>query len=404
VSEHQRLEPPWLAGLMEQVEENLERRTAGRHDQRPALEQELKEINESIQGWSISLAKPQLPDELREAIETQWTAAVERQRGINAELDELTQERLRADQLVRPDQVLVRLGRLADVLATNDPTRGNLELALHIDRISCCRDGRVTSRMCKLGVMPEVVELVSTPAVGGQGDGAKESTPSRSRRRSKLRVVEDDEGVDLNTQAHFVANPNRFAGLGDEWFWEDELRIPESSCWASDNAEAVFQRRQESRLPYSKLAEEFEVTPSTIGAAIRHYLKTHPGERDEVDLKHGGKRRPTFDLAKFAQEARDLWVEGWSKERLAKKYGCSAPTVSKAIAFAYAQGGLPMPTREEARRARTMEARRLHDEGNSLLKIARAMKTSDVTVRQYLRESFAAEGNQMPDLRRRKGV
>jgi hypothetical protein len=259
--------------------------------------------------------------------------------------------------------------------------------------------------MCKLGVMPEAVNLVSTPAAGGDGDGAKESIISRARRRAKLRVVEDNESVDLAAQAHFVADPNRFAGLGDEWFWEDELRIPEASCWSRDNAEAVFRRRQESKLPYHKLAEEFGVTKSTIGASIRHYLETHPSERDKVDLKHGGKRRKKFDLATFAGEARELWIDGWSKERLAKKYGCSPPTVHKAIEFAYAQEGLPMPTREEARQTKTMEARRLLDEEKlSWLEIVRAMKVSDVTVRQYLRESFAAEGKPMPDLRRRKGA
>lgn len=402
MNEPECIAPAWLAELVEQVEKSLERRLAGRHDQRPALEHELKEIQENVHGWSISLAKPTLPDQLREAIEKQWAEAVERQRKINAELSELTQERLHADHLVRPEQVLVRLGRLAEVLASNDPTRGNLELALHIDRITCYRDDRVRIRMCKLGVMPEAVELVSTSAAGVRGDGAKDSTPSRWRRRSKLRVVEDDERVDLGAQAHFVANSSRFTGLGDEWFWEDELRIPESSSWASDHAESVFRRRQESRSSYANLAVEFGVTSPTIGAAIRHYLKTHPGERDGVVLQRGGKRRPKCDLAQFAQEARNLWIEGWSKERLATKYGYSATTVSKAIAFAYAQDGLPMPTREQVRRVKTAEARRLLDEGKSMLEIVKAMKTSDVTVRHYLRESFAAEGKPMPDLRRRK--
>ena len=103
----------------------------------------------------------------------------------------------------------------------------------------------------------------------------------------------------------------------------------------------------------------------------------------------------------FAAEARQLWIDGWSKEKLAKKYDCSAPTVGKAIALAYHMEGLTIPTREEARRDKATEARRLLDDGKSLDDIAAAMKVSDVTARDYLNESFAAEGKPMPDLRRR---
>ena len=60
-----------------------------------------------------------------------------------------------------------------------------------------------------------------------------------------------------------------------------------------------------------------------------------------------------------------------------------------------------MPTREEARGSKVAEARRLLEEGKALEAIAAAMKVSDVTVRQFLRDSFAAEGRRMPDLRRR---
>ena len=223
---------------------------------------------------------------------------------------------------------------------------------------------------------------------------------------SRLRTEgADGDSDELKNAAFFAADPYRFAGLGDQWFWIDEFTIPEASFWAADNADTVFRRRQETHWPYAKLAVEFGVTPPTIGAAIRQYLKSHPGERDEVQLKRGGKRPKKFDLSLFADEARRLWRdEGWSKEKLAKKYGCSTPTIDKAIAFAYAQEGLPVPTREEARRAKVSEACRLLDEDKPLEEVAAEMEVSDVTARQYLRESFAAEGKPMPDLRRRKGV
>ncbi len=255
----------------------------------------------------------------------------------------MTQAAVHAEQLVRPEQVVDRLEHLAEVLAANNPTRGNLELSLHIDRITCFRNDRVTLRTCKLGVIPDLVQRVSSSAVRPSDNSNVNTKPSKARRRGKLRVVEDDGEVDLHAQANYIADTDRFIGLGDEWFWTDEFRIPESSSWTADHAEAVFRRRQESRFSYATLASEFGVTAPTIGAAIRSYLAAHPGERDEVCLQRGGKRRPTFDLSQFADEARRLWIEGWSKERLAKKYGCSAPTVGKAIAYSYAKDDLPVP-------------------------------------------------------------
>ncbi len=339
---------------------------------------------------------------MREVIESQLQAATERQQEIQAELNSMKYEATCAEDLVRPEHVLDGLNRLADVLAANNPTRGNLELSLHIDRIVCFRDRRVTLRTCKLGVMPDAVRTFSAPGAGVKSDSAVGGTPSRSRRRGKLRVIDEGKCIDLRAQANFIANSERFAGLGDEWFWTDEFSIPESTSWAAENAAAVFRRRQEARLSFRKLAEEFKVTSPTIRAAIHHYLHEHPEERDEVQLKSGGQRPCKFDLSKFAADAKKLWTEGWSKERLAEKYGCSAPTVSKAIAWAYNQENISMPATEGARTAKVNEARRMLDAGTPLEEIAVTMKVSNGTIRKYLQQSFAAEGKAMPDLRRKK--
>ncbi len=398
---NERTMPTWMPELMDQVSAGLESLTAGKHDQRPAWEEELRQIEENIQGWNTSLAKPKLPDAVREAVEQQWQAAVERKSEIEAELAQLMHDGVQAEELVELEQVASRVARLADVLAADDPTRGNLELSLHIDRITCFRDDRVQLRMCKLGIIPDAVELLATPTMKATVNDKSIVGAARARRRAKLRVVEDDLEVDLRAQADFVADVDRFAGLGDEWFWIDEFTIPATLSWAELHAEAVFQRRQAERLSYAKLAAEFGVTPPTIGAAVRAYLEAHPDESD-IQLQCGGKRKPKFDLATFADEARRLWIDGVSKEKLARQFGCSAPTVGKAIAFAYERDGLPMPTREAARQAKVVEARRLLDADKPLDEIATTMKVSDVTVRGYLRDSFRAEGKPMPDLRRRR--
>lgn len=391
--------PAWLPNLTEQVQAALEERHAGRHDRRPALEQELHGLQDQMKGWRLTLGNSTLSPVLREAVEKDFSTALERAQEIEAALNEMKHTAVRAEELIEPARVLDRLTRLSDVLGADDVTRGNLELSLHIDRITCFRDDRVVLRMCKLGIMPDAVELLAThggPATTATGA----AVPSRARRRGKLRVVEDDPEVDLRAQASFIADVDRFAGLSDDWFWIDEFRMPATFSWAAMNAEAVFLRRREARLSFAKLATEFDVTPPTARAAVRAYLAAHPGEQD-IALPRGGRRKAKFDLAAIADEARQRWIDGESKESLARRFACSAPTVGKAIAYAYERDGLPMPTRAEARRAKVTEARRLLDEENSLDDIAAAMKCSDTTARQYLRESFAAEGRPMPDLRRR---
>lgn len=395
-------QPPWLPDLVSQVELEFKKLTAGKHDQRPALEKELEDIQQRIQGWSASLANPKLATAVRLAIESEWERATERQQDIQAELSSMQNEATYAEDLVRPEQVIDSLNRLADVLAANNPTRGNLELSLHIDRIVCFRDRRVTLRTCKLGVMPDAVRTFSAPSVRTKSDTAGGDKPSRSRRRGKLRVMEEGKGIDLQAQANFIANSERFAGLGDDWFWTDEFSIPESKSWAAENAAAVFRRRQETRSSFHKLAEEFKVTSPTVRAAISHYLQQHPDERDEVHLQRGGRRPSKFDLTQFAGEARRLWTEGWSKEKLAKKYGCSAPTVTKAISLAHSQENVSMPTTEGARKQKVNEARRMLESGTPLEEIAVTMRVSNGTIRKYLQQSFAAEGKAMPDLRRKK--
>jgi len=393
--------PAWLHELTEEIDKCLKKLTTGKQDQLPALAQEREAIAEKVQGWSMSLANPQLPFAVRRSIEGEWAAATERQQAIEAELSGLQQQELLANNFVQPKQVLERLNNLEEVLNKGNPTRGNLELSMHIDRITCSKGGKVTVRICKLGIIPDVVDLLG-PHSAESASERPATTIRQSRRRNKLRVTESSGAVDLRAQASFAADTQRFAGLGEEWFWVDEFSIPIRTSWSEVNAKVVFRRRQKSRLSYAKLASEFGVTRPTIAAAIRRYLEDHPDEHDGVILQGGGKRRPKFDLSEFCDEARELWNAGWSTEKLAKKFGCSSPTITKAIAFAYARNGLPMPTREEVRRDKWAVARKLLEQGKELNEIAATMNVSDATARHLLQESFAADKKAMPDLRRRK--
>ena len=108
------------------------------------------------------------------------------------------------------------------ILAKQNPTLGNLELSLHIDKIVCSPDGTVTMRTCKLGALTEAVDLLAS----GDGDEAGKSVDIEHddnsnpnyrvtrRRRGRLRVADADDGsVDMRALADFAADPDRFAGL-----------------------------------------------------------------------------------------------------------------------------------------------------------------------------------------------
>jgi hypothetical protein len=347
---------PWLPELMDQIEQALERLSADQPDCRLALEHELQQIDDSFLGLRESLKKSTLAAEIRTALEEDWAAALERKQEIEDALHETNYAKLRNEGLVQPEQVLQRLECLDKVLTNNDPTRGNLELSLHIDRITCYPGGKVTMRTCKLGTLTDAVELLSDNPAAGDRDTTSAPGRDKARRRSRLRTDDADDGArELRAMANFAADPDRFAGLGSEWFWIDEFQLPDGpESWAATNGEAVFKRRQETKFSYAKLAVEFGVTPPTIGAAIRTFLEHHPGVKDEVQLPRGGKRPKRFDPSQFGDEARELWLSGWTKKELAAKYGCSVPTLDSALAFVYERDGLPFPKRQPARAAKSL--------------------------------------------------
>jgi len=395
---------PWLPELMELVRRELSKLNNNQHDQRPALQQEVIVLDDKIKGWKESLAKPDLSAALRTAIESDCGAALERRQEIEIILAECEAQHQRPDRIVEESEVLQRLKQLADVLDRNDPTMGNLHLSLHIDRIVCGSDGKVVMRSSKLGTLTEAIEIFADDTSTASSNIPKK-TRGTPRRRGRLRVDTcDEDGVNMRSLAEFAADPDRFAGLGEDWFWIDNFQLPDRPpTWVEENAENVFRRRQEGKLSHERLAVEFGVSKPTIRAAIKCYLDLHPDAKDAVNLPSGGARPPKFNLEEFGDEARQLWENGWSKLKLAKKFDCSTPTIDKALSFAYEKAGLPMPTQEDRQNAKAAEARQLLDGGASLDEIAEALKVSDVTARQLLRLSFAAEGKSLPDLRCRRG-
>ena len=354
-----------------------------------------------------SLGNPTLPPALRTNLETSYAAADERRREIEAQLHRIDHHDGRVVDLIDPTQVLARLDRLDKVLASNNPTHGNLELSLFIDRIDCDADGQVCLRMCKLGLTPDAIDLLADDSTPTEPTNSTEAPVSKStstpRRRSRLRVTSAEcDDSDLRELADFAGDPNRFAGLPETWFWNDTFEIPVRRHWSDEYAEAVFRRKQETKCSNSELEGEFQKSIPTIRRALKNYVRQNPEAAGQIDLQRMAPRKPRIKIEAFADEAFQLWRAGASKVKLAKKYECSPPTLDKALALGAKRAGLPL-TKDVDRRVERIATVRTHFErGLTLPEIADEMKLSTPTIAVYLRASFRAEGKPVPKMRRRR--
>jgi transposase len=281
-----------------------------------ALADELADLDELARGWRMSLGKPRLAESVREMMEADLARAAGRQ----AEIKRLMATRAAADGLARealdPGAVADRLNHLADVLARQNPTRCNIELAAHIQGIHCHPDGSVVVRTCKLGSLTGATELLADGSAGGPG-------PWPARRLAVRRLTGPDaDQPAVADLAELATDAGRFAGLGPEWFWDDAFRPPAPACWSRTNAAAVGAARKENKSE-EELAAMFGVTVPTIRAALNiaresdpelaalprkrarrrwedeHYLEVHAMVEDEVPIREVAlrfKKSPTTIL------------------------------------------------------------------------------------------------------------
>jgi hypothetical protein len=279
----------WFGPLVQQVQQELDRLAAGQEDRRPALEKELQDLQDQGRGWLLSLAKPDLPATVRSTIEADLAKLLQRQQELEHQLAEVTALQQQARAVVDPEQVVDRLNRLAEVLAQNNPSRGNLELSLHIDQIRCHQDGRVVVRTCKLGALAGVMGLVSNTPAAEAGPPATlgQDQVATPRRRARLRIDSADENAEeLREAAVTVADVHRFAGLGPEWFWEDTIQIPRRTCWSEEHAAEVAARKQETGWSLAKLADHFGKSIPTIRLALKGVEQQRQG-KDEGGVLPG---------------------------------------------------------------------------------------------------------------------
>ncbi len=338
--------PAWFPELMEKIQAELVRLESDRHNQEPDLEREREALHAKIAGWIMSLANRDLDLKVRRAIESESASAQKRIEEIDEAILVNESREQRACDAVDADAVLQRLRMLSDVLANYGPTRANLELSLHIDRLVCYSDGRIEMRTCKLGALPEVAELLldlkpnresQSCVANGQSGQAKGTRGKGPRRRGRLRTSDCDDSGTSNFReiADFAADTYRFDGLSEDWFWVDEFRIPVKRAWVEENADAVLQRYEEierstgMKPTLNDLAGEFNVSRPTIRTA----LDIATGKRPPRHERKCEKRKFTMPLdePKRQEIIRLYHVEHVEQKEIGVQCGVHRSTVERVL-------------------------------------------------------------------------
>jgi DNA-binding CsgD family transcriptional regulator len=235
--------------------------------------------------------------------------------------------------------VVDRLNRLGDVLASNNATLANLELSMHIDRVTCYADGKIIMRTCKLGALPSVLEQVvqedrpaRSPRTSTDDDRAALAS---LRRRPRLRVDSSGEdGEDVRAALDAASDPDRFAGLDDRWFWEDTFQVPRKKSWAEEHALEVAQLRAEG-LTLEKLRDQFGKSVPTIRKAMRYAARM-----DESVAQLPKKMPPPCWAREHAAEVAELKAQGVSTVEIARRFSKSDTTIRAALKYARQSEGL----------------------------------------------------------------
>lgn len=334
--------PEWFPSFVEQVRDELQRQAEQQPDESAAWKTEVKELQERVGGWSLSLANPRLDSLLRADIENQYGQTKARIAQLQTLLSQHASKAQRVEQVFDPRVVVERLHRLDEVLAGNNPTQGNIELSYHIERIESFEDGKIVLRTTPLGIFDGAVELLRRPLKDGadveptshQYDAVAQVKP---RRRAQLRAEHPElYGNESSSVALDITDPCRFDGLDDCWFWEDALELPESLCWAEKFAAEVARLRATGKT-MEQLATHFDKTIPTIRSALRKACVTDEAVR-KLPKKMPRRRWREDHAAEVAQ----LCKTGMSVAELVRHFGKSEPTIRAAIEHATGMDGSAM--------------------------------------------------------------
>jgi site-specific DNA recombinase len=324
--------PPWLPELLGLVRQEQQRWRDDEPGRDVADQAELRQLEQKLAGWTMTLGNPQLAAAVRTDIETGYAQGKERQQKLlrSAEARQAMQDQL--SRALDPAAVLTELDRLGDVLAGYNPTLGNLELSKHIDCITCHADGGVELRGTFVGLFAGAAELLSRDdssasesRSSADNSGFKPVTP---RRRGQLKAPTlSAVGQDSLGEVDTALDPNRFAGLQEPLFWTESFVLPETLSWAKANAVEVGRLRAEG-LTMERLAQRFGKTVPTIRQALR-YAKASDSSLASLPAKMARRRWEDDNAA----EVKRLAGAGMTVIQLAAHFGKSEPTIRKALRF-----------------------------------------------------------------------
>jgi hypothetical protein len=323
--------PPWLPELLAMVRQEQQRLRADEPDRSAAETEELRQLEQQLSGWAMTLGNPQLPQAVRTDIEERYTQGKQRQQELRQSVGARKALQEHLDRTLDAGTVVAALRHLGEVLAGYNPTLGNLELSKHIDVIVCHADGRVEMRGTMLGLFDGAVELLgrreersaATPPPAGGYD------PVVPRRRGRLRLPNlSAEGEGLAGPAETSLDPERFAGLPPSFFWTESLPIEADPCWSEAHAAEVARMRTEGRT-HAQLAALFHVSMPTIRKALRIAAKTDQGLQ-RLPQKMPRPRWPELHF----QEVAELRRRGLSLAELCRHFGRSEPLIRTALRLA----------------------------------------------------------------------
>ena len=315
----------------------------------PALKSELAEIKGKIEGWKASLADPDLHRSMRQELREESNIGFDRMEDIESILQELDASEVVLDTATGDEEIADSIARLTEAFDGQCPTRMNLELSMHIDKINCYSDGRVVMRTCKIGSTPIAIqwfgnqkERVETKPAGSN------RAKTKPRRRARFRLSADGliEGDILRDRIRTATDPHRFDSLPDDWFWVDEFQIQKSVPWVRQNAQAVKKRYIELEAETGKkpsltvLAKEFGRSRPTISRALDI---AEEGETGGQPAKHRRPSNPVKGNVELEQKIEDMHFAGRSNKEIGEVLSVSRSAVTHALDRLYERLGKPRP-------------------------------------------------------------
>lgn len=318
--------------LMEDVKKELAVLDATAPDWESTLESDVAQLRSSCSGWYQSLAKPDLDPEVRSELEALVSQAKGRIAEISGELSARAAQRRSCESTLDSAEALQHLKELSSIMAGTNPSAVNVVLSQHIEGIYCDQSGKAIVRTCRLGALAGALELILETTPGAPTTNPDVSTKFVARRRARrdiLGVIEDDDQADAAVD--FAIDPDRFAGLDERWFHEDEFQVPRRRSWAETYAAEVAAFRLYSHSSMERTAKHFGKAVPTIREALRY-------ARDELGIDAFGKAvsRPSLpNWAKAnAREVAAFMTPGRTLKDAVVAFGKSEPTIRKALEFA----------------------------------------------------------------------